>query len=356
MFAPLSLPADTEVSILPVADSELACSLENPKTRFRPSGYKEMTSNPPQGRLDTPARVYWKIPERYKSLDQLKFLTLSSKGGMLRPFDFWLRHCCFIMDFITSLPSSADSCDWTLKEDIRLETRASVDGQLEYWAYTDLADFSVFSLAQVEPLVSEPKIPHIITYTEGTEAREISPLLDLNVKEDYGWNDKYPNLRLKSMSISVSEGFVLGEDVLKFPEVPGFEGTWDAEQGVLTVAAVPGFDFTENTAEDYEDAQVETVDISEVLVSVEATATLEQFQEALRVVRFETSSAGSTLSRQMSLSANELLTSDTIATITMASLVNTPDPPIVIPSSSVLAYTEKAPLTPVDVNVEVSDW
>ena len=83
VFQPLALPPNTEVSILPVEDADLACSLENPKTRFRPLGYKEMTSNPPQDKLEMPARVYWQIPERFKSLDQLKFLTLPSKGRVL---------------------------------------------------------------------------------------------------------------------------------------------------------------------------------------------------------------------------------------------------------------------------------
>ena len=81
VFQPLALPPNTEVSILPVEDGDLACSLENPKTRFRPFGYKEMTSDPPQDKLEKPTRVYWQIPERYKSLDQLKFLTLPSKGN-----------------------------------------------------------------------------------------------------------------------------------------------------------------------------------------------------------------------------------------------------------------------------------
>ena len=211
----------------------------------------------------------------------------------------------------------------------------------------------MFSLAQVEPLISEPEIPHIMTYTEGANAQAISPWLDLNVKEDNEWNVKYPSLRVTSMSISVDDGYIKGEDVLKLPEVPGFESTWDEERGVLTVSAIPGFAFTDDTMDDYEDGQVELVDVTEVINTVEASAKLVDFQEVLRLVQFETTSGG-ILSRQMSLSANELLTSDTIATITMASLINTPDPPVVIPSPDVLVYREKAPLTPLDSNVEVS--
>ena len=211
----------------------------------------------------------------------------------------------------------------------------------------------MFSLAQVEPLIAEPEIPHIMTYTEGANAQAISPWLGLNVKEDNEWNVKYPSLRVRSMSISVDEGYIKGEDILKLPEVPGFESAWDEEHGVLTVSAIPGFAFTDDTMEDYEDGQVDLVDVTQLINTVEASAKLTDFQEVLRLVQFETTSGG-ILSRQMSLSANELLTSDTVATITMASLINTPDPPVVIPSPDALVYREKVPLTPLDSNVEVS--
>ena len=78
VFQPISLPTDTVVSILPVEPDDLACSLTNPKTRFKPFGYKEIVSDPPQDTLEDPARVYWRIPERFKSLEKIKFLTLSS--------------------------------------------------------------------------------------------------------------------------------------------------------------------------------------------------------------------------------------------------------------------------------------
>ena len=201
-------------------------------------------------------------------------------------------------------------------------------------------------------MISEPEIPHILTYTEGDTGVPVSPVLDLSIKESNDWNIKYANLRVKSMEITVSDGYVKGEDVLMLPEVPGFESSWDVEEGVLTISSIPGFDFTENTADDYEDAQVEHVDVSEVLESVDATARVAQFQEALRQVQFVSSTAGS-VGRQMSLSAQELLTSDTIATITVARVVNTPDPPVLIVSAAPLSYTEKAPLEAVDANIEV---
>ena len=181
----------------------------------------------------------------------------------------------------------------------------------------------------------------------------ISPLVDLSVKADNAWDQTYPNLRVKSMSIAVTDGYIQGEDTLSLPEVPGFSSEWDADQGILTVSAVPGYDFTENTADDYVADSVELVDVSEVLNTVEATARITQFQEALRLVKFESGSGGS-ISRQMTLSAQELLTADEIATISVARIINTPDPPEILPSPLPLIYTEKAPYTPVDASVQVS--
>ena len=214
-------------------------------------------------------------------------------------------------------------------------------------------DFAVYSLAEVVPLISEPEIPHVVECTEGEDAVGISPLLDLAVKQDNGWDDTYPNLRVKSMSIAVTEGYVEGEDQLTLPEVPGFSSNWDAQQGILTVSAIPGYDFTENTADDYVADSVELVDVSEVLNKFEATARIEQFQEALRLVRFESETGGS-ISRTMTLSAQELLTADIIATISVAQVINTPDPPDIIPSPFPLIYTEKEPFVPVDAAVQVS--
>ena len=83
VFQPISLPTNTVASILPVEEDDLGCSLTDPKTRFKPFGYKEIVSDPPQDSLPEPARVYWRIPERFKSLEKIKFLTLSSPGESL---------------------------------------------------------------------------------------------------------------------------------------------------------------------------------------------------------------------------------------------------------------------------------
>lgn len=78
LFQPLSLRPSTTVTILPISSQDLACGLDY--TRFLPFGYKEITFDPPQKVIDPPARVSWQIPERLKSLKQLKFLTSPSPG------------------------------------------------------------------------------------------------------------------------------------------------------------------------------------------------------------------------------------------------------------------------------------
>ena len=96
VFQPLSLPTNTEVSILPQSGQDLTCSLTDPKTRFKPFGYKELTVDPPKDSLDEPVQVSWQIPERFNSLDKIKFLTLSSQGGLLVfvvcPVYLWCIH------------------------------------------------------------------------------------------------------------------------------------------------------------------------------------------------------------------------------------------------------------------------
>ena len=83
VLQPLSLPPSTTATILPIDPSALACSLEY--TRFLPFGYKEVVFNPEQHNFDPPARLYWQIPERFKSLNQMKFLTTRSIGAQPLP-------------------------------------------------------------------------------------------------------------------------------------------------------------------------------------------------------------------------------------------------------------------------------
>jgi hypothetical protein len=77
---------------------------------------------PPGGDLDPPARVKWRVPARFKSLDQIKFVTTPSKS----------------------------LCDWTLKKDVSLEERVNGGtGETEFFAWLDVSHFSVYALVQV---------------------------------------------------------------------------------------------------------------------------------------------------------------------------------------------------------------
>ena len=197
-------------------------------------------------------------------------------------------------------------------------------------------------------------VPAVVTHTEDSEGVAISPLMDLNVKTDNSWDVRYPNLRIKAVNITIVEGYVEGSDVLEMAEeVPGFRHEWFEEDGVLRLEAIAGFDFTENTWEDYDEGHVEFVDVSEVLDKDEPTATLDQFSVALQKVLFSTDTLGKT-ARVMELSVDELLTSDVIARISWAKVANTPDPPLVIPTSTHGIVRERAGFSPVDLGVQVA--
>ena len=215
----------------------------------------------------------------------------------------------------------------------------------------DVSHFSVYALAQVVPLVSQD-IPHSLLYTEDTEPVPVCPEIRLAIKEEFDWSLRYPNLRVKSMNVTVVEGYEPGADLLSLPAVDGFTSRWLEDAGVLTISAIPGFDFTDNTLEDYDDLSVEFVDVSEVLAKEEATATLDTFISALHMLEFSSTVAG-TQDRVMELSVMELLTSSVIAKITWARVINTPDPPEVHPTPVPAIYKEKAPLTAVDPEVQV---
>ena len=79
LFRPLSLPTGTTTTVLPISPDQLACSLDY--TRFLPFGYKEITFQPEQHIMDPPARIYWQVPARYKSLEQIKFLTTPERSA-----------------------------------------------------------------------------------------------------------------------------------------------------------------------------------------------------------------------------------------------------------------------------------
>ena len=215
----------------------------------------------------------------------------------------------------------------------------------------DVSHFSVYALAHVVPLVSKD-VPHSLVYTEDSDALPVSPEIDLAIKEDHDWHLRYPNLRVRSMNVTVVEGYEPGKDLLSLPETDGFTTEWLEREGVLIISAIPGFDFTDNTLEDYGDSAVELVDVSEVLEKGEATAALKQFVPALRRVAFSSTTAGSQ-DRVMELSVMELLTAAVIAKISWTRVLNSPDPPEVHPTPVPATYFEKAPSTVVDPEVQV---
>ena len=106
VFQPLSLPAGTASTISPIFASDLACSLEY--TRFVPFGYKLITFDRPQPTLDPPARIYWQVADRYRSLEQTKFLTVPSPGiatsrlCTAAPLNRFLRFCEFTTESLDS--------------------------------------------------------------------------------------------------------------------------------------------------------------------------------------------------------------------------------------------------------------
>lgn len=139
------------------------------------------------------------------------------------------------------------ACDWELQEDIRLDVRPLADGTgEEYWAHFEVLGPTLFALARVLPLVSQPE-PSYVSYLEDSPRVPLIPGIELSVKSINSWDEKFPNLRIRSVDLSIVEGYVPGDDLLTMLEVPGFEASWDEEGGVLTVSAVPGFDFTDNT-------------------------------------------------------------------------------------------------------------
>lgn len=324
---PRSASQEITVNILPITADDLACALES--TRFQPFGYKEIAVLSPAvaqpARIDPPARVYWEIPERYQSLEQLKFLQTPSR----------------------------ELCQWGLKANISLETRTDDAGAVSFWAYTDgITDASaVYALARVLPLVDK-EVPNTVIYQEDTGGVRIAPSIDLRVREENEWRQKYPNLRVRSMNVSLVQGFEPGQDQLSLPSVPGFSSSFDSELGILTIDAVPGYDFTEDTAEDYEEDEVERVNVAEVYSTVDATARLADFNAALRMVEFRTTTLGAA-DRSMELSVDELLTADVVATISWAQIINNPEPPEIYPSPFPGVVVEKAALTPVDPGIQV---
>ena len=78
-FPPLSVPPATNLTIGHILNTDLGCPLDT--TRFDAFGYKDLSVSPALGGpMNPPARVYWRVPSRFKSLEKIKFITAPSKG------------------------------------------------------------------------------------------------------------------------------------------------------------------------------------------------------------------------------------------------------------------------------------
>ena len=69
--------------MLPITMADLACPLEG--TRFVPFGYKDVSVEPAVDSFSPPATLEWQIPERFISLQQVKFVWTASKGKPTSP-------------------------------------------------------------------------------------------------------------------------------------------------------------------------------------------------------------------------------------------------------------------------------
>ena len=81
VIPPLALPIGTEVTVAPVPVTDLSCSPFS-TTRFSPFGFKEISASQVEAeQFSLPvSRVYWRIPSRFRSLKQIKFVHTSVKG------------------------------------------------------------------------------------------------------------------------------------------------------------------------------------------------------------------------------------------------------------------------------------
>jgi hypothetical protein len=79
----LSLMPGTQACLSPVLPDDILCG-ENfgMSTRFSPFGFKDVNFDAPMLNevLEPPARLYWRISERWASLEQIKFVTATDAG------------------------------------------------------------------------------------------------------------------------------------------------------------------------------------------------------------------------------------------------------------------------------------
>lgn len=94
----LALMPGTTACITPLPPSEITCGYNyGLSSRVVPFGFKDINFDAPMLTevLDPPGRVYWRISKRWSSLEQVKFVTASTKGDF-RPVCA-TPICCFMM-------------------------------------------------------------------------------------------------------------------------------------------------------------------------------------------------------------------------------------------------------------------
>uniref|UniRef100_UPI00262434A2 DUF4347 domain-containing protein n=1 Tax=Zoogloea sp. TaxID=49181 RepID=UPI00262434A2 len=153
----------------------------------------------------------------------------------------------------------------------------------------------------------------VLAYTENDAATVVDSSLTVSDVD---------TATLASATVSITAGFVTGQDTLAFTNQNGITGSWSAGTGVLTLSG---------------------------------SATLANYQTALRSVTYiNTSDNPSAATRTVSFVTSDGSASSSAATrdITITA-VN--DAPVVTTSGSALAYTENDSATAVDTGLTVSD-
>ncbi|WP_300435043.1 hypothetical protein, partial [Zoogloea sp.] len=153
----------------------------------------------------------------------------------------------------------------------------------------------------------------VLVYTENDSATAVDSGLTVSDVD---------TATLASATVSITSGFVTGQDVLAFTDQNGITGSWNAGTGVLTLSG---------------------------------SATLANYQTALRSVTYINSSeAPSAATRTVSFVTNDGSTNSAAATRDIAvTAVN--DAPVITTTGTALAYTENAAATAVDSGLTVSD-
>lgn len=174
---------------------------------------------------------------------------------------------------------------------------------------TDTADITVTAVGDAPVVVAGGSL----AYTENQAATAINATLTVT---------DIDSAMLASATVSIGTGFVSGEDVLGFVDQSGITGTYDASSGVLTLTG---------------------------------TASLADYQAALRSVTYSNASdAPSEAARTISFQVDDGAASSTAATTTInVTAVN--DTPTVTTTVGGTAYIEEQAAVVVDGSIVVGD-